>query len=412
MAFWKDKGRLLFIFIVGFVAFFISERVEAATCTYEFDPGYTFPGDVTVTYKYVFDVNLGNNELIYKNGTSVFSDGNESKLNGKLMVKAQLNGKQCPKLLLYTKSDYEFYTEKNQCTTFFGLLGCDDTYFHEISGTLSLEGDEELSQNNCDPADLTNYQQKKKDLVDNPYNSTYQKYYDQINALTVVDLESYAAAAKNFEVILNNFVSEINTHISKLDGFLNEYFCKEVTNQITKDLQDYQTKKNNDINRLKEILDQKKEAVKQQYIQNGDQASADKMDEFQQQTDNAADTGKSHSDAVISGIQDSVLENINFGSDVDAECQAILGNLVDIIQDVFNVIKIAAPILLLFFGTLDFAKAVISSDNDAIKKATSSFIKRVVAAVAIFFLPFLIEWIFTLIDIEGTLCGISKVVIK
>lgn len=58
------------------------------------------------------------------------------------------------------------------------------------------------------------------------------------------------------------------------------------------------------------------------------------------------------------------------------------------------VAKLLIPILLIIFGSIDYGKAVISSDADAVKKATNTFMMRVIAGVAIFFLPTVINFVF------------------
>ena len=47
-------------------------------------------------------------------------------------------------------------------------------------------------------------------------------------------------------------------------------------------------------------------------------------------------------------------------------------------------IQIAVPILLIIWGMLDFAKATIGGDEDAIKKGQKIFIKRLIAAIIVF----------------------------
>ena len=106
----------------------------------------------------------------------------------------------------------------------------------------------------------------------------------------------------------------------------------------------------------------------------------------------------------------------DLGPTVDASCAGILGDTLELIQQVFDWIKILAPILLIIFGSLDYAKAVIANDDKGLNKATSNFIKRCIAAVAVFFLPFLINFVLSLPGVETGLqdavCGISKVVIR
>lgn len=72
-----------------------------------------------------------------------------------------------------------------------------------------------------------------------------------------------------------------------------------------------------------------------------------------------------------------------------------IGPVVRLVRDgVFPIIQIGIPILLILFGTIDLGKAVIANDDKAIKGATSSLIKRAIAAIAVFFVPFLVSVVF------------------
>lgn len=106
--------------------------------------------------------------------------------------------------------------------------------------------------------------------------------------------------------------------------------------------------------------------------------------------------------------------NYDFGSEVELDCEGILGpDLINAIQEIFNWIGIIAPILLIIFGSMDFGKAVLADDNDALKKAGSNFLKRCIAAVLLFLLPFIIQWLFTIlakytdIVVTNPLCNIK-----
>lgn len=61
------------------------------------------------------------------------------------------------------------------------------------------------------------------------------------------------------------------------------------------------------------------------------------------------------------------------------------------------ILKIVVPIILIIFGTIDFAKATISSDDKMIKDAAVTFAKRIIAGVAIFFVPTIIDVAFTFV---------------
>ena len=62
-----------------------------------------------------------------------------------------------------------------------------------------------------------------------------------------------------------------------------------------------------------------------------------------------------------------------------------------IISTMVTLIQIVVPILLIVFGMLDLAKAVIASKEDEIKKAQMTFVKRLIAAVIVFFVVSLVQ---------------------
>lgn len=65
-------------------------------------------------------------------------------------------------------------------------------------------------------------------------------------------------------------------------------------------------------------------------------------------------------------------------------------NVMKIIGVLINILKIFVPLLIIVFGMIDFGKAVVSSDDNAIKKSASVLIRRFIAGVVIFFIPTLI----------------------
>lgn len=64
-----------------------------------------------------------------------------------------------------------------------------------------------------------------------------------------------------------------------------------------------------------------------------------------------------------------------------------------VVSTVVMIVKIVVPILLIIFGMLDLAKAVIASKEDEIKKAQMTFVKRLIAAVIVFFVVSLVQMV-------------------
>ena len=84
-----------------------------------------------------------------------------------------------------------------------------------------------------------------------------------------------------------------------------------------------------------------------------------------------------------------------------ATCEEVFkGDLLNILkEDVYRPIKIIAPILLLVFTTIDFAKAVFNGDDkDGLNKAKSNFLKRAIATLIVFFIPDILTIIMNLVN--------------
>ena len=68
-------------------------------------------------------------------------------------------------------------------------------------------------------------------------------------------------------------------------------------------------------------------------------------------------------------------------------------NIISIAKTVIRILQILIPIALIIWGTIDLGKAVIAGKEDDIKKAKGPFINRIIAAVIVFLIPWLVEFI-------------------
>lgn len=133
--------------------------------------------------------------------------------------------------------------------------------------------------------------------------------------------------------------------------------------------------------------------------------------EQNQLVDQAEDQGYTKEDLEASYVE--FKNNLEFG-DLNS-CNSYLGYIHDsndpayYLNFAFQFLKYAAIVILLVLTIIDFAKAVSSNKDDAIKKATQNMIKRLIIAVIIFFLPNLINFIFDLLGIVSTdaTCGLG-----
>ena len=67
--------------------------------------------------------------------------------------------------------------------------------------------------------------------------------------------------------------------------------------------------------------------------------------------------------------------------------------VIAVLKAIINIIKWGVPILLIIFGTIDLAKAVVAGKEDEMKKAQNTFIRRLVYAIAVFLVVTLVSFV-------------------
>lgn len=65
-----------------------------------------------------------------------------------------------------------------------------------------------------------------------------------------------------------------------------------------------------------------------------------------------------------------------------------IGNVVHL---VVVAIQVVVPILLIIWGMIDFAKAIIGQDEDKIKAGQKTFMRRLIAAVVVFLIVTIVQ---------------------
>lgn len=76
---------------------------------------------------------------------------------------------------------------------------------------------------------------------------------------------------------------------------------------------------------------------------------------------------------------------------IPIQCEDFNYEGTNIIREIYKIIMIIAPILVILFGSLDFAKATFASDEEAMRKTQTNFLKRMIAAIILFLLPYIVS---------------------
>ena len=101
-------------------------------------------------------------------------------------------------------------------------------------------------------------------------------------------------------------------------------------------------------------------------------------------------------------------------SDCSGE-SGVLGDVNDeestawLVQKLLNYLKILGPTIAIVLGSLDMGKAIVTSDDESMKKAQNRFIKRIIAAALLFFIPLLTQVLLGLFGItsDNATCGLK-----
>ena len=127
--------------------------------------------------------------------------------------------------------------------------------------------------------------------------------------------------------------------------------------------------------------------------------------------DSSSGSGSGSSDESVS-IDDLREELDVYGQNSD--CNSILGSTEDensvawLLQQLLNYIKILGPMLVVILSSMDFAKAIMASDDENMKKAEKKLMIRLVLAVALFLIPTLVSVLLNVFGITSDqICGLQ-----
>lgn len=86
--------------------------------------------------------------------------------------------------------------------------------------------------------------------------------------------------------------------------------------------------------------------------------------------------------------------------------------IVYILRVIIQIIKVAIPVALIVVGMIDFAKVVIGKPDDQMKKSGKSFMSRIVAAVLIFLVVSIVEFVLPIVNSGESVMNCFACVVK
>ncbi|MBE6154486.1 MAG: hypothetical protein E7163_02795 [Firmicutes bacterium] len=112
--------------------------------------------------------------------------------------------------------------------------------------------------------------------------------------------------------------------------------------------------------------------------------------------DDITSSGES-GNGIVGGNEDKI--------DLEHFCQGPVMGVFTTLGWIIFIIKILIPILLIIFGSVDFAKAVLAGKDDAIKKSAKTLALRAVAGIIIFFIPTILNAVVGVFDDSNVFNG-------
>lgn len=83
---------------------------------------------------------------------------------------------------------------------------------------------------------------------------------------------------------------------------------------------------------------------------------------------------------------------------VNRDCGWLPDQTIQLIANIYTIIKFLVPLLIIIMGSIDFLKAVMAQQEDQIKKAQSSFLQKIIAGALVFFVAVIVGWVVKLIS--------------
>jgi len=235
--------------------------------------------------------------------------------------------------------------------------------------------------------------------------SAYASEYEKLKDYGYNDLKRLLDGGNSSNI--GNYFQSIGTpYVSKINKINDNIGCQVdqdyVNNKILEFKSTMQSLADGYIAKLKEVLAEKAASG---------ELTASQASEIENMLDDAESQVNEAVDDMFTSVRNNVLST--YGTiiidDSDIDCEGLLGD--DVLNDISTLllwIRIGVPILLILLGSLDFGKAVIADDPKALSKATSTFVKRAIAAVAVFFAPTIIMLLIRLVDDLAGGCDVNN----
>lgn len=103
---------------------------------------------------------------------------------------------------------------------------------------------------------------------------------------------------------------------------------------------------------------------------------------------------------LTTSYETTVYKNVKLDTDSQFSC-GTLGDLADLVKTGYFIIEMVALVILVVFTVLDYAKVILSGEQDEMKKTNKRLATRLIIMVVLLLLPALINFVLGVFNIEG-----------
>lgn len=92
-------------------------------------------------------------------------------------------------------------------------------------------------------------------------------------------------------------------------------------------------------------------------------------------------------------------------NEADVRCDSLFSSeLRTDLENILKIMRIVAPLIVVFITTFEFISAAVSNDQEALNKAVNKLAKRLVLVALLFFLPIILNLLLSFIDVKYSTC--------
>ena len=254
------------------------------------------------------------------------------------------------------------------------------------------------------PPYILEYQEENKNFLDQ--GAAFFSYaFDELSlAFVKNDLPSFFTAHVKFTGYSSNY-KKLYEESTEGPGSVNDNTCMSY---------DYYM---NVLARLRDENNgscENNEAFSKKYMKISDLCNAYRASalEYTASNENASDS--SNSNVIVaracmtacSALRDDV-SIICHSTEHDVTCNSLGAKIVDWLYKIIRIVRYGVPIMLIILSVMDFIRAMAADSEDEMKKASSRFGKRLLAAALVFLVPFVLDFIlgmFNLPNLDNPFC--------